>query len=81
MTRIIGRPVPVKTSKEGDPVAFRYKGWRRVARILDRWNEAGEWWEGKGERKMFRVWADGGGVFELELDPASGRWSLYKAYD
>ncbi|HEY3314658.1 MAG TPA: DUF6504 family protein [Bacillota bacterium] len=36
--------------------------------ILDRWVEAGEWWDGDGPKEVFRVATDDGGVFELSRE-------------
>ncbi|HYG59382.1 MAG TPA: DUF6504 family protein [Symbiobacteriaceae bacterium] len=82
MTRILNRPADVTMGPGGRPVAFRWTGGRyRVREVLDSWLEAGRWWEQEGERQTYRVATVEGGVFELTLDPAVKKWSLYKAYD
>ena len=45
-----------------------------VVEILDRWAEAGRWWEGEeGETAYFRVRLDDGSVCELQSAPLVGR--------
>jgi len=50
-----------------------------VQAIVDRWTEAGEWWDGEGERTVYRVLSERGSLFELEL--RDGQWRLYREYD
>lgn len=82
MSRLVDRPVHVRVGRQGDPLAFTYRRRTyRVTAVLDRWEEVGEWWEAPVERTVYRVLADGGGIFELERRRPEGRWYLYKAYD
>lgn len=81
MARLIDRRVPVQAAPDGTPLWFTYRRRRRVVRVLDTWREIGEWWDGRGERTVYRVEAEGGGVFELDHRPRDGGWFLYKAYD
>lgn len=82
MARIVDRPVSVRAGREGEPLAFTFRRRvHRVAAILDRWEEVGEWWEDPVERTVYRVRTPGGGMFELEYRQPEGRWYLYKAYD
>lgn len=53
----------------------------RAAAVLDEWRETGRWWAGEGEKRVYRLLMEGGGVWEVEQDEASGRWFLYKVYD
>lgn len=83
MPGLIRRPVTV-TLRGGRPSAFRDPrsgGRRTVARVLDRWREAGAWWAGDPERTVWRVQLEDGGICELEFDHGAGRWALYKMYD
>jgi hypothetical protein len=82
MARLIERPVDVTTGRGRAPVAFRWNGrYLRVAEVLDRWVEAGRWWEGEGEQATWRVATTSGGVYELTWRSDERRWFLYKAYD
>jgi len=45
-----------------------------VVEVLERWVEAGRWWEGEGwETAYFRVRLDDGSVCELQSAPLVGR--------
>ena len=69
MTRIVDRPVKVKTSPAGIPEIFVFRGsHHRVAVLLDTWRETGEWWDGAREKVVFRVRTTSGGIFELERE-------------
>ncbi|HEX6988774.1 MAG TPA: DUF6504 family protein [Bacillota bacterium] len=81
MARLIDRRVQVHAAPDGVPLWFTFRGRRRVVRVLDSWREIGEWWDGKGERTVYRVETDGGGVFELDYRHRDGGWFLYRAYD
>lgn len=80
MPRLVSRPVTVKAQR-GRPFAFSFQGSHRVARLLEEWREAGEWWRGDGEKRVFRVVDEAGGMFELLFDMKDSRWSLEKVYD
>ncbi len=81
MSRLVNRPVPVAERRDGAPLAFSFRGRHRVARVLEAWREAGEWWEGHGERQVYRVETEGGGVFELLFDLERRDWTLTRNYD
>jgi hypothetical protein len=82
MARIINRPADVTMGPGSAPVGFKWAGGRyRVREVLDRWLEAGRWWEQETEKVTWRVTTVEGGMFELTFDPAAKRWMLYKAYD
>jgi hypothetical protein len=81
MARLIERPVDVTTGRGGRPVAFRWNGRYLRVDVLDRWVEAGRWWEGEGEQIGYRVATPAGGVYELTWRTLDRRWLLYKAYD
>lgn len=67
LTRLINVPVAVRVDAAGKPLDFTYKGLRhRIVRVLEVWQEAGEWWEGQGDRTVYRVATAGGGIFELD---------------
>ena len=55
---------------------------RRVARVLERWREVGDWWEPGGgtDRLCFRVLLSGGAVADVALDRWHG-WSLARVLD
>lgn len=80
MTRIVRRVVEVEAGSSGDPLLFRDgPAVRRVRMVLDRWAEAGEWWRGEGVRRMWRVWTEDHGIYDLEW--SDGTWRIYKVWD
>ncbi len=81
MSRLVNRPIQVAARPDGAPILFRYRDQHRVSRILEVWREAGEWWEGKGDRQVYRVETEGGGVFELLFDLGRRDWTLTRNYD
>lgn len=85
MSRIVDRHISVELNPDHTPRVFRYRTLHRVKEILDRWVEAGEWWDGDGEKEVFRVATDDGGIFELSREVGKGlavdEWRLYKIYD
>lgn len=81
MSKLINRPVPVASRSDGAPLCFRFRGQHRVMRILETWREAGEWWEGRTGRQVYRVETEGGGIFELLFDIGSKSWLLTRNYD
>lgn len=81
--KLFNRTVRVKTAADGSPLVFYFQGRRKVALVLDTWREVGEWWEGQceGERTVYRVETDSGGVYELGYRHGDAQWVLFKAYD
>jgi len=70
--------IQVRTIDER-PVQFCYKGsWFPVTGIEACWVDSGEWWNGRGEKKYFRV-ASGYKVFEVYYDTRSDSWFMAKA--
>lgn len=67
MARRILRPVQVEPHPDGHPARFVWRGQTfTVQSILERWKEAGCWWEGEPARVVFRVLlCDNGGIWEL----------------
>lgn len=79
--KIVDKCIPVLTRKLKIPYSFDYRGKQRVEQILEVWLEAGEWWEDKPERVVYRVRTSGGGMFELYRHKGDRDWFLYKIYD
>ncbi len=80
MSKLLRVPVKVREGDNG-PVGFYWRGrLRLVARVLERWLDAGRWWEGETEKEFFRVQVREGGVYELYRDRA-GTWVLYRVFD
>lgn len=69
--------------QELHPSAFRYRGTvYRVATVLDRWNEAGQWWEQAPEETVWRVTDGTGGVYELaQVHKEPPEWRLRVIWD
>lgn len=92
MSKRLDSPLKWVEEENGLPRAFRWQGRRIVVNeILDQWEEAGCWWQGEPARRVYRVQAASGAVFELHHQPpalgarASDRagtcWRLYRGYD
>lgn len=80
MPRLLSRPVTVRSQK-GKPFAFTFRGATHVVHLVEEWHEMGEWWRGEGEKAVYRVADDQGGLFELLFDRRTSSWSLEKVYD
>jgi hypothetical protein len=81
MSKRFSRPVRVESDCRGCPRHFRW-GQRQVQveQVLEEWEEAGCWWRGEAARRVYRVLAAGGMIYELHHQPPTG-WLLYRAYD
>ena len=66
MTRIVNRPIEMVDQDEwGNPRKFRDRDtFHTVVNVIDKWKEAGKWWEEEAQRDMYKVVADHG-VLEL----------------
>jgi len=81
MSKRLDLPLRVVEQKDGLPRAFRWRGRRIVvSEILDQWEEAGCWWQGEQARRVYRVQAAGGAIYELHHQPPAS-WRLYRSYD
>ena len=60
MVKLINAPVRVETAADGSPLRFWYRGWHRIAAVIDVWQEMGQWWEGEGKLTVYRVLTEGG---------------------
>jgi len=77
--RRLNHPINVRTDATGRPVALELGGQNRpVQQVLDRWREAGRWWEGDLPRCFYRV--DAGGLFDLSCDEL-GQWRIETMWD
>jgi len=82
MSRLYKRPVRVITNNKGLPVAFYWRGFRRVLEIVDYRRMVGAWWEGESEKIFYRVLADPEwGLYDLYFDQAAGSWWMYRVWD
>lgn len=56
--------------------------WLRVADIIDRWKDVGEWWRGETEKYFWRLQLELGQIVEIyqELNKM-GTWRFYKMWD
>jgi hypothetical protein len=80
MTQCLDQPITVSADPRGRPRRFRW-GRREVTihEIVDRWEEAGCWWQGERPRRVYRARSSEGALYELHHH-ADG-WRLYRAYD
>jgi hypothetical protein len=65
------------------PAAFTWRGSRfRVARVLEQWEEIGEWWNRETPLSAWRVQLQDGGVMELaKAHTQPPTWRLMAIYD
>lgn len=80
MSRLVSRPVAVKTAR-GVPFSLRLGGEERRIRLVEEWHEGGEWWREEGEIQVYRALDERGGIFEILFDTRTRSWSLDKIYD
>jgi len=81
LSRLIHRPLEVMEFK-GHPAKVRWQGrWVQVITILDRWYDAGKWWEGEPPWLFFRILLEGNRIWEIFFDQDRTCWNLYKIYD
>ncbi|MGE5587347.1 MAG: DUF6504 family protein [Clostridia bacterium] len=79
--RRVNRSLQVVVREDRRPERFYWRRkWLRVLSIVDEWREVGDWWQGEGERRVFAVLADNGGVYELCCDEREA-WRLTKIFD
>ncbi|PZN07600.1 MAG: hypothetical protein DIU76_04275 [Bacillota bacterium] len=81
---LIDRPIRVEADSRNRPVAFVWRGIRRVvAEVLEEWREIGPWWEQDPpeERFVYRVQTQDGGVYEIDYRIPARQWFLYRIYD
>lgn len=89
MAKRIGAVIQVRLRQGGtEPALFIWEGRRYlVQRVEAIWKEIGAWWDGGGERTLFRVAAgvqganSGTGIYELCLHGSEGTWMLMKVVD
>ncbi len=82
MSKLFFRGLEVVTGEEGEPRKVRWKGrWVKVVTVLDRWYDAGCWWENEPSKLFYRVELEDGTVLELFSQEPNRDWSLYKIYD
>lgn len=85
MSRLIRRPIEVLRTLgpayDEAPAEFIDQGVRRrVAAIIDRWAEMGAWWEGEGQRYLFRIQTEDMAVMDVERTDR-GEWFVYRVWD
>jgi len=82
VSKFLRMPLKGRVNERGDPVALFFRGcWCQVDSCLDRWKDAGCWWEGESEKEFFRLQLQGDRVLEIYRDLDSGEWWSYKIYD
>ena len=93
MARVYGEPVEVRTSEDGQPIQF---GWRgrpyTVTSVQEYWVVNRDWWRAENpvparpELQFWRVEATAGqgqptGTYELRRDVETGTWTLRRITD
>lgn len=64
------------------PQAFLWQGRvHHVSAIQECWRTIGAWWDGEGEKTLFRVITENGGIFELSYDHMKHLWALERIED
>jgi hypothetical protein len=80
MAKQVNEPIQVILDADhAAPAAFLWGDRRyRVCRVDACWKQVGAWWNGDGERTVFRLTAAGAqeGIYELVHDHATGCWFL-----
>ncbi len=80
MTRLIHRPIEVRSWRDGEPLSFQDgEDVHQICEVIDRWLEMGNWWEGEGSRKLLRVLTEQNFVFDLE--GTGQNWYIYRVWD
>lgn len=81
MARLIREAIIVALAN-GKPCSFT---WRQraysIVAYIDDWRDTGEWWSGEQTKDFWRVKTACGGLFDLYMEPHTGQWTLYKAFD
>ncbi|HOV65442.1 MAG TPA: DUF6504 family protein [Bacillota bacterium] len=79
MSKTVDQPI-LTVVEDGEPRRFFWiKKWINIKDIIDRWSEAGRWWDEEKEKRFYRVLGTEGGVYEIYSD--SSNWKLYKVFD
>jgi hypothetical protein len=83
MSKLADNPIMIVLDKgKQTPTAFGWRG--RVYNIIavqECWRLIGAWWNGEGERTLFRVVVENGGIFELYYDHGKQRWFIERVED
>lgn len=93
MAHKVDQTIDVEARADGVLVSFLWQGRRYdICQVLERWREAGCWWDGEAQREVFRIRGAAGsiyelhrltrGLFPLEAAPATDDvWILYRVED
>jgi len=52
-----------------------------IRQIGGHWRRRGKWWEGKGDRRFFRVITTRGVTLDLCQEESTGNWSVATVHD
>jgi len=64
------------------PRRFTWRGkLYEIRQIGGHWRRRGKWWEGKGDRRFFRVITTRGVTLDLCQDESTGNWSVATVHD
>lgn len=81
MTKLVYRLIQVEAGGIGEPREFQDgEVSHQIQTVIDHWIEMGEWWNGEGNKQLWRVWTHQGGLFDLECS-ADARWFIYRVWD
>ncbi len=82
MSKLINGKLKVLQDKEQRPARICWQGrWLAVTGILERWYDAGKWWEGEPARLFYRIQLQEARVWEIYREGEPWEWILYKIYD
>ncbi len=82
MSKTINEPIRVYVNKDSKPAAFIWR--RRLYHVLEitaSWWEVADWWDGKPECLMLRVFATKNVTGTYELCNNGSQWFLYRLID
>ncbi len=73
--KLLHSRVGVITDATEQPIKVKsLDSWYEVVERLDRWEDAGDWWNGESEKIFFRVILINGSVMEIYKDLPTEEW-------
>jgi hypothetical protein len=79
--KVIQKEIQVQIDERKVPKAFAWRSCTyRVQKVIDVWEETGEWWDKATPRTVYRVLTPQG-TYELHFLQQPKRWILYSIDD